>query len=223
MTREHADHNPQEDMPPREGALTRREFARVSSLLALSTVFTAPHLPKGLFSLGGTARAKILSEHTEHLPNGGVRTTGVVELENVGTFSGRMTATHTKQPTPDGDLIEISMATMPRLATYDGNEMTTFVARYDFVHGPVNGDYREDAVTISAEFNGKPLGSRQHQMRRPLTSHLAQGMTSEQQLALGMKLFEQHGGTWPDTLPGAAQITDPTPDMIRARERRKEN
>jgi hypothetical protein len=198
-----------------ESHFTRRDFAAMSGMAALGALLPmAPDLGKILYRFTPGVAANLVSEHNETLHGGGTKKTLVFEFNNLPPTGARslQTTVFTRRPTSQGDVIEYDISFTPAVATGDGRfQLGNLHGRYEFVHGPVRGDVREDTVTISGVIGGLRYGPVTKKALRPLKSggEFA-NMTSEQQLARALDLARQNGGMLPQGLPGMIRFLPST-------------
>ncbi len=157
---------------------------------------------------GDKLSAHLVSERTELLPDG-KRTSMVVQWNGLEGYNGVQTTTMTKRGTPDGEIIEYVIGFEPALLAPMVNKTVDRIqAHYQFVHGEVSGDSREDTMIVSGIVGTDELKPVTHRVRRPLHSSAASRPSAEL-LKRGLDLIKQHGpgGVWPK-VPGANEVLD---------------
>jgi hypothetical protein len=205
MTDDRDNSNADDQAPP---PLSRRDFATLAGSLAFTT-WLAACVPGGK-DVGGVApraAARLLSSHTETLPDGVTRKTLVIAIDSlppngVGTVS---TTLETTQPTATGDIREFDITFSPALVmAMPGRSIATMRMRYEYTHGEVQGDSRLDTVVMTSVIDGKQT-VRTKKTLRPLNPVTAvTGMSDAQQLEYGLDLLNKYGHI-PHNLPGMSK------------------
>src|SRR5438105_634362 len=198
--------------------LTRREFAAFGGAAILASL-----LPLGCAEIGSgaiepskvPAAADLIREISEDLGNGVVRTTHVIAWKSIPPLGASTTQTvvRTVTPTALGEVMEYRISYDPSLpiaiGTHDTKEV---VARYEFVHGPIRGDMREDTLIISGTIDGERAQGTTLRVLRPLRpgGALAE-LTPRQQLARAIELLNRHGHLPKDSAGALRRIPTGSP------------
>ena len=192
--------------------LTRREFAALSgaallaALLPLACGESTSQLPIGPNKMN--ANAELLRDLKEDLGNGATRTTQVIAWKSIPPLGVATTQTviSTRTPTATGEIIEYEMEFDPYLPIAIGTHNTKRLrARYEFTHGPVRGDMREDTLTISGDVDGQLSPRATKRVLRPLQPSGLAALSAKDQLTRGLELLNKHGHI-PKEAPGTLRV-----------------
>ena len=192
--------------------LTRREFAAVggaallAALLPLACGESTSQLPIGPNKVN--ANAELLRDLKEDLGNGATRTTQVIAWKSIPPLGVATTQTviSTRTPTATGEIIEYEMQFDPYLPIAIGTHNTKRIrARYEFTHGPIRGDMREDTLTVSGDVDGQLSPKATKKVLRPLQASGLAALSTKDQLARGLELLNKHGKI-PKGGPGTLRV-----------------
>lgn len=189
---------------------SRREFA-ATSLAAISMLAVGHPVLEAMRRAvkDGKITAELVSEHVETFSDG-ARTIMVVEWAGLEGYRGKQTTTVTKRATPEGEVIEYEMSFVPPLLAPRANKsVDTLHARYEFKHGEVTGDTREDTMTVSGVVGTDVLKPVTHRVRRPIQPSAATAKPSADLLKDGLEMINQHGPgrPWP-RIEGTNEVLD---------------
>lgn len=204
--------------------ITRRAFAGLGSLALLGALLPSGLVPN-LGPLGGATgeaarlSGRVVSQKKEDLPDGGARTTTVIEINNTpgSGWSGHETVVRTDLRTANGDVVDYETSFSPAAMTMGNKANVGHIhVRMEFTHGHATAEGRQDTMTFSGEIDGKPFKTITRQVIRP--SHPLPdfaGLTSEQQLQKALEIVNSGGSL--HELPGRMQILDPNLDELKSK------
>lgn len=194
---------------PERQTLSRREFAATS--LAAIGVLAAGHPVFAAMTRAfeeGKVTAELVSERVEQLASG-TRTEMIVNWSGLEGYSGTQTTTVTKHATDGGEVIEYEMSFAPPLLAPRANKSVDRLhARYEFRHGDVVGDSREDTMIVSGVVGSDTLKPVTHRVRRAIRPS-APSRPSTELLKEGLAMINEHGPgkSWPRP-QGANEVLD---------------
>ncbi|HCX28309.1 MAG TPA: hypothetical protein DHU55_00825 [Blastocatellia bacterium] len=209
------------DQEATRAGVSRRDFAKASSLVALATLFPSVTWLEALQPVAGLS-ARLISRSTEDLPNRGTRTTIVTEYDSPAGlrsthgvvtqgFRTRQTTVETRTPTANGDVVEYDITFDPPVPTATGSGAGGRLhVRAEFVHGPTRpGGMREDTVTITQNGDTVQAGTTVHHVLRPISLPAAiAAMSPAQRLQYVVDKVNQNQGRIPSDLPATMQFLD---------------
>lgn len=205
--------------------MSRRQFAALSGLTVLASFLPigcaetgsasgagalASGRAAGPAAVGGPnlvrAAAELVRDTTEQLGNGVTRVTQVVDWSSLPPLGARTTQTvvKTTTPTSDGETVDVEVTFSPPLPIAIGtHETQRIVGRYQYIHGQVQGDMREDVVVITGMVDGEPAPLARKRVLRSLRQSPGD---AREQLQHGIALLNRHGHVPAREIPGAMRM-----------------